>query len=480
MSIVEDKGFLNFLKVLDPKYTPPSRRTIMRDHLPSLYETKKGELKQKLEKVDYLSLTTDLWTSRATMGYITVTCHFITEEWVLQSAVLETAHVDEAHTSVNLASILKQITDRWEITDKVCCVVTDNASNIKGAIRIHKWNHLSCFAHTLNLIVSDSLRDTDEVASVIKLIKNIVSYFHKSSKASDKLGIIQARLNLPHHKLIQDVDTRWNSVFYMLERYLEQEEAIQTTLCLLGRTDLVVPTEQNLLVSETISILRPFEVVTREISAEKYISASKIIPLSKALQRLTTSYTGSVSALCNKLTTNMRDRFLYMEENTIIASPTLLDPRFKKLAFTDKTAAERSSRSIIAEVATTYNDAGDSGESTNESTASISDNPIWNVFDQTVADVRSSRLPTTASLTEVQQYLRIPNIDRHDDPLQWWKDNIATLSKMEKTVRKYLTILATSVPSERLFSKAGELVSTKRSSIKPKNVNMLLFLNKVE
>ena len=169
-----------------------------------------------------------------------------------------------------------------------------------------------------------------------------------------------------------------------------------------------------------------------------------------------------------------------MEENTIIASPTLLDPRFKKLAFTDKTAAERSSRSIIAEVATTYNDAGDSGESTNESTASISDNPIWNVFDQTVADVRSSRLPTTASLTEVQQYLRIPNIDHHDDPLQWWKDNIATLSKMEKTVRKYLTILATSVPSERLFSKAGELVSTKRSSIKPKNVNMLLFLNKVE
>ena len=306
--------------------------------------------------------------------------------------------------------------------------MTDNVSNIKGAIRINKWNHLSCFAHTLNLIVSDSLRDTDEVASVIKSIENIVSYFHKSSKASHKLGIIQAHLNLPHHKLIRDVDTRWNSVFYMLERYLEQEEAIRTTLCLLGRTDLLVPTEQNLLVS----IPWPFEVVTREISAEKYISASKIIPLSKALQLLTTSYTGSVSALCNKLTTNMRDRFLYMEENVIIASPTLLDPRFKKLAFTDKTAAERSSRSIIAEVATTCNDAGDRGESTNESITSVSDNPIWNVFDQTVVDVRSSRLPTTASLTEVQQYLRIPNIDHHDDPLQWWKDNIATLSRLKK------------------------------------------------
>ena len=35
----------------------------------------------------------------------------------------------------------------------------------------------------------------------------------------------------------------------------------------------------------------------------------------------------------------------------------------------------------------------------------------------------------------------------------------------------------TSVPSERLFFKAGEVVATRRSSIKPKNVDMTLFLN---
>ena len=46
-----------------------------------------------------------------------------------------------------------------------------------------------------------------------------------------------------------------------------------------------------------------------------------------------------------------------------------------------------------------------------------------------------------------------------------------------KVTRKYLCTLATSVPSELLFSKAGELVSQKRSSIKPKNVDMMLFLN---
>ena len=44
--------------------------------------------------------------------------------------------------------------------------------------------------------------------------------------------------------------------------------------------------------------------------------------------------------------------------------------------------------------------------------------------------------------------------------------------------RKYLAIPGSSVPSEQLFSKAGELISQRRSQLKPKNVDMLLFLNK--
>ena len=44
MSIVEDRGFLQFLKTIDARYEPPSRRNIMREILPNLYEEKKEQV----------------------------------------------------------------------------------------------------------------------------------------------------------------------------------------------------------------------------------------------------------------------------------------------------------------------------------------------------------------------------------------------------------------------------------------------------
>lgn len=152
--------------------------------------------------------------------------------WELHSAVLDTVHMEASHTAENLATELMRITDEWAITAKVVCVITDNASNIVAAIRLNGWKHLPCFAHTLNLVVQDSLKADTELAGIQKKCRDVVSYFHRSSKAADKLDSIQSCLKIENHKLIQDVETRWNSVFYMFERLVEQHEAVTTSLCL--------------------------------------------------------------------------------------------------------------------------------------------------------------------------------------------------------------------------------------------------------
>jgi len=43
--------------------------------------------------------------------------------------------------------------------------------------------------------------------------------------------------------------------------------------------------------------------------------------------------------------------------------------------------------------------------------------------------------------------------------------------------KKYLSVVATSVPCERLFSEAGQVISQKRNRLSPDRVNQLLFLN---
>lgn len=43
--------------------------------------------------------------------------------------------------------------------------------------------------------------------------------------------------------------------------------------------------------------------------------------------------------------------------------------------------------------------------------------------------------------------------------------------------QKYLGIVASSLPSERLFSTAGNLLNAKRAALSPENVSKLVFLH---
>lgn len=60
--------------------------------------------------------------------------------------------------------------------------------------------------------------------------RKIVIHFHHSTAPQEQLHKIQKELNLPEHKLVQDISTRWNFTFYMLSRLLEQKRYISLYL----------------------------------------------------------------------------------------------------------------------------------------------------------------------------------------------------------------------------------------------------------
>ena len=86
-----------------------------------------------------------------------------------------------------------------------------------------------CIAHTLNLSSQKAFK-VKEVTPILVKIRRVVTFFHKSSKASDALRDQQKSMALQQHKLTHDVSTRWNSSLEMLEHYWEQQTAV-TQVC---------------------------------------------------------------------------------------------------------------------------------------------------------------------------------------------------------------------------------------------------------
>ena len=80
----------------------------------------------------------------------------------------------------------------------------------------------------------------------------------------------------------------------------------------------------------------------------------------------------------------------------------------------------------------------------------------------------------------IKDYNVVPMVKMSIDPLTYWKGKKeeGLLPKMIPVVKKFLCVPATSVPSEQLFSKAGELISAQRNRLGKKMINILLFLNK--
>ncbi|KAF3689134.1 Zinc finger BED domain-containing protein 4 [Channa argus] len=256
---------------------------------------------QRLRTVD------DMWTSRATQAYLTVTCNFV-HNWQIDGCVLEASCFYEQHIAANISSELKRITDDWGITDKVIAVITDNGANVVSAVHKAGWTHLHCFAHTLNLVVKDAINAVPQVVNLLQKCSNIVSFFHHSNKATQKLADIQKQLNKPEHNLVQSVETRWNSS-YMLDRFLEQKEPVTTALCVLGRNDLCLSSVETDLIQPTIDALRPFEETTQEASASKHVSMSKVIPLVSLLLKVTASTVPSENSLARQLLHQCQRRF---------------------------------------------------------------------------------------------------------------------------------------------------------------------------
>ena len=114
IAVVDGTGFNQLLNCIEPGYVVPSRTFVM-NSLKQRYATMKHTLQEYFCLCDNLALTMDIWTSRTTQAYVTITAHYIIEEWKIQSYVLCTCEMAERHTSINIATRIEEAAEMWNI-----------------------------------------------------------------------------------------------------------------------------------------------------------------------------------------------------------------------------------------------------------------------------------------------------------------------------------------------------------------------------
>ena len=89
ISIVENEGFIDYIKFLDPSFTMPTRRRIKEVGLPNLKSIVQSKIKTILKSIPWINTSVDLWTDstmRPFNGYI---AQGIDNNWNLQTIPIE-------------------------------------------------------------------------------------------------------------------------------------------------------------------------------------------------------------------------------------------------------------------------------------------------------------------------------------------------------------------------------------------------------
>lgn len=492
--IVKGRGFKKFMHQICPSFKIPSVDTL-KEHLDAFYSVMRSKIETTFDNVSHVAITCDIWSEMmTTTSYLGVTAHYLENNKIV-SRCIATVALDQRHTGDYISEKLKEICLGIHIRlEKITAVVTDNGANMVSGVSkfLNKNKHLPCFAHTINLI-AESILSVENFNLLVNKIREIVKFFKLSVIQSDLLR--QKQTGVPR-KLILDVKTRWNSVYYMLERYIELAPYVHQILMLNTKAPPTPSALEMKNIKLLLNILKPLEHITKELSGEQYVTISKVIPMVNCLKAQiiglskpddSTDDSSIADAVKNELLKQMQRRFGQIEDNHLAALSCLLDPRFKNIHFEEPKACAKAI-SMIRQLISTNHSADDGGPGTSSSEPD-SDSSAETTYDfwshhKTLAHTRQKKKSGVGSHNtssnendEMSLYLATPVSPLTTNPLEQWEDMKLVFPQLYKLAHEYLLIPATSVPSERLFSKAGSTLSKTRNRLSAKRLDKILFLS---
>ncbi|XP_070399388.1 zinc finger BED domain-containing protein 4-like [Nothobranchius furzeri] len=235
-----------------------------------------------------------------------------------------------------------------------------------------------------------------ELPSIRHKSRQVVSFFRSSTTAKEKLAQVQQQMGRPTLKLVTEVPTRWNSTYQMLSRLHDEKEPVWATV---------------------------------ELSEERRVSGSKVIPMMKmlncALERNSLHlHTQAATRLNDQLRRRVTDTASILSSKCSEAVNRL---KMECAAVIGHTTSEPQPGPSLEQIPTSDN--------------------RWQQLDQEVG--RQTTNATADSIIEVQRYLAEGNISRQEDPLTYWGNRKTSYPHLFHLALQFLCTPASSVPCER-------------------------------
>lgn len=136
--------------------------------------------------------------------------------------------------------------------------------------------------------------------------------------------------------MVQELETRWNSTFFMLLRIYEERKAVDAALTSLNRKIIPLNSKKFEAILQCLHALLAFNYTPVELSAEKIVTPSKLIPIVRMLFHKINEKTHHLTSqtaidLTNNLMANLKHCFGGTESIRMLAKATFLIPDLRLL-----------------------------------------------------------------------------------------------------------------------------------------------------